>query len=152
MQKICGVPQGSITGALLFLLYVNDLYLASNIVEPIMFADDTNLFYSHKNVKTLFNTVNLELNECFKANKLSLNAEKSIRFHKLSKRDNIPAKLPNLLINDTIIQRENAIKFLGVIIDENLTWKNHITTIGNKIYKNIGLLYKSKFLLNKTCL
>ena len=57
-----------------------------------------------------------------------------------------------MLINDTIIKRENAIKFLGVIIDENLTWKNHITTIENKISKNIGVLYKSKFLLNKTCL
>ena len=153
----CGVPQGSILGPLLFLLYVNNLYLASNILEPIMFADDTNLFYSHKNIKTLFNTVNLELkklNEWFKANKLSLNADKTkyTFFHKLSKRDNIPLKLPHLLINDTIIKRENAIKFLGVIIDENLTWKNHITTIENKISKNIGVLYKSKFLLNKTCL
>ena len=52
-------------------LYINDLYLASNILEPIMFADDTNLFYSHSNIKTLFNTVNLELNklnEWFKTN------------------------------------------------------------------------------------
>ena len=47
----CGVPQGSILGSLLFLLYVNDLCEVSNILEPIMFADDTNLFYSHKNLK-----------------------------------------------------------------------------------------------------
>ena len=78
-----------------------------------MFADDTNLFYSHKNIKTIFNTVNLELNklnEWFKANKLSLNADKTkyTFFHKLSKRDNIPLKLPQLLINDTIIKREKC--------------------------------------------
>ena len=84
-----------------------------------------------------------------KANKLSLNADKTkyTFFHKLSIRDNIPLKLPILKVNDLPIKRENAIKFLGIIIDENLTWKNH-----NKIPKNIGMLYKAKFLLNEKCL
>ena len=50
----CGVSQGSILGPLLFLLYINDLCKASNIITPIMFADDTNLFYSNKNIKILF--------------------------------------------------------------------------------------------------
>ena len=51
MQIKCGVPQGSILGPLLFLIYVNDLHLSSNLLQPIMFADDTNLFYSHKDRK-----------------------------------------------------------------------------------------------------
>ena len=57
----CGVPQGSILGPLLFLIYINDLCEASNILDPIMFADDTNLFYSHHQIKFLFETVNTEL-------------------------------------------------------------------------------------------
>ena len=76
----CGVPQGSILGSLLFLIFVNDLHKVTKYLDPIMFADDTNLFYSHKNITTLFQIVNSELklvNEWFLANKLSLNAKKN---------------------------------------------------------------------------
>ena len=74
----CGVPQGSILEPLLFLIYANDLNRASDILDPIMFADNTNLFYSHKDIKTLFRAVILELNNrWFKASKLSLNAKKA---------------------------------------------------------------------------
>ena len=75
----CGVPQGSILGPLLFLIYVNDLPNSSKILNFTMFADDTNLYFSHKNIKTLFTSVNRELTniqEWFNANKLSLNIKK----------------------------------------------------------------------------
>ena len=103
---------------------------------------------------TIVNNELNKLNGWFKANKLSLNVDKTkyTFFHKLNQRDKIPLKLPNLDLNNSIIKRENAIKFLGIIIDENLTWTNHISTIENKISKNIGILYKAKFLLNQTCL
>ena len=80
----CGVPQGSILGPLLFLIFVNDLHKVTKYLDPIMFADDTNLFYSHKNITTLFQIVNSELklvNEWFLANKLSLNAKKQNMFY-----------------------------------------------------------------------
>ena len=76
----CGVPQGSILGPLLYLLYVNDLKNASNILDTMMFADDTNLIFTHKDIRYLFQIVNQELeniNQWFVSNKLSLNIEKT---------------------------------------------------------------------------
>ena len=105
-----------------------------------MFADDTNFFFEHSNINTLFKTVNDELikiNEWFSANKLSLNVgkKKYSLFHKSGKKYSIASHLSTLKVNNHDIERVNTMKFLGVLLDDNLSWKEHIKCLENKIAK-----------------
>ena len=119
-----------------------------------MFADDTNLFYSNKNIKILFKEMNIKLkdiSEWLRANKLSINIDKTnfILFHNNRDKDHLPLKLPTLCINDAPIKQLVPTKFLGVQIDENINWTHHITLTENKLAKQLGLLYKAKPFLNR---
>ena len=105
-----------------------------------MFVNDTNLYFSHSDINVLFEKINKELtnvSDWFNATKLPLNVKKTKHsfFHKSSKKENIPLRLPNLKIHGLIVERESSINFLGV-------WIDHIHTVEHKIAKNIGLLYQ----------
>ena len=102
----CGVPQGSVLGSLLFLLYINDFNKASSVLDLHLFADDSNLFFSHKNLQTLESIVNNELcniHEWLCANRLSLNTDKTnyVPFHTVQKHitDSFSLKLNNKQIS-----------------------------------------------------
>ena len=88
------------------------------------------------------------------ANKLSLNVGKTnySLFHKPSRVDDLPLQLPKLSINNQEIKRTSYTKFLGVLLDENLSWKEHLKYTQNKIAKSIGLMYKAKPFLDKDSL
>ena len=123
-------------------------------MDRIIYADDTNLFLTHKDISYLFETENLQLewiNQWFISNKLSLNVSKTKYsfFHKPSKRDDISLLLPNLNINNSEIQRSECLKFLGVLLDKNLCWKEHIKYIESRVAKNTDLLYKANPYIGK---
>ena len=151
----CGDPDGYILGPLQ--VNVNDLPNTSRLLDLIMFADDTNLFFNHKDIKYLFTVINNELvniKDWFTANNLFLNMEKAKYsfFHKPSKKDDIPLRLPKLIISNYEIKKEESNKFLGVLLDQHLTWKDNIKLTENKIAKNIGILYKARPYLDKRAL
>ena len=94
------------------------------------------------------------INEWFISNNFSLNVKKTKFwiFHKASRRDDLPRVLPKLSINNQVIKRQSSIKFLGILLDENLPWKKHLKLTENKVDKNIGLISKAKPYLNKASL
>ena len=149
-----GVPQGSVLGPLLFLLYINDFQNASKVLDFHIFADDSTLFYSNKNLAELERNVNNNLS-CVHtwlcANKLSLNIDKScfVIFHTTQKKKTMDIKL---LVNNKPIKEKKSIRYLGIIIDSHLTWKSHISFIGKKIRRNIGIISKLRHFVNNKIL
>ena len=137
-----GVPQGSCLDPLLFLVYINDLSLVVNQSSVAMFADDTSLSFRARNVHQLNDALNLDvasLDDWLMENKLSLNIKKTTAMKIASHRKNVEGDL-DLKIRDMSLQTTQDNKYLGVQIDEHLTWKKHIDLISKKVSRATAML------------
>jgi hypothetical protein len=150
----CGVPQGSILGPLLFLIYINNLPNFSSKLTSILFADDSNLFSDSSNLPDLQSKINEEmpkLVEWLKANRLSLNIGKT-HLMIFSPKKHINPNI-EICINGRVLDIVTKTKFLGLILDNKLNWKAHALYLSSKISKSIGILSLArKFLNQKTLL
>ena len=144
-----GVPQGSVLGPLLFLIYINDIINSSPLGNFVLFADDTNIFVSGSDMAEAYsiaNTVLEALNNYMVVNKLHINMTKCcyILFKPKSKQVDQPYQDFNLKINGTVIKQVTHTKFLGVTIDEDLNWDHHITDLKRNLYYALSTINRIK--------
>jgi hypothetical protein len=126
---------------------INDISYSTSKLSFFIYADDTNAIVSHQNLNELITIVNDELgnlSKWFKSNKLSLNIAKTNYMLFKNRHSNLNYQDPDIVIDDISILRVSNTKFLGVIIDECLSWDNHNTYIANIVSKYTGILYRLK--------
>ena len=146
-QLSMGVPQGSILGPLLFLIYLNDIPNASNLFKYVLYTDDTTLFSTINISAGATHEIKNQISKVYDwlaVNKLSLNVNKTkyTVFHAINK--NIEGVIPELIINGIIIERVQNFNFLGIFFNANMLWKTHNDIVANKLIHYSGVLNKLK--------
>ena len=142
-----GMPQGSCLGPLIFIIFTNDLYRQIEHSSTILFADDTTLYKSHRNLNYLTWCLQDDLRKLvdwFRCNKLTLNIEKTvcILFQKAGKSEKVALEIDNHIINNIA-----ETKFLGMLLDEHMTWTSHINNLILKITRNSNMLKLNQSLM-----
>lgn len=149
-EILFGVPQGSVLGPLLFLLYINDLHNSLRYSTPFLFADDTSLLNSGKNISSISKQVNTDLKllvRWLNANKISLNASKTELILFRSKTRTVNISELKIKINGRRLYPTPSVKYLGIHLDEHLTWDKHINELSGKLRRANGALSKLRHLM-----
>ena len=153
MNITCGVPQGSILGPQLFLIYINDMYSSLNC-RLSLYADDSALFFSHKDPIVIANRLSVELSNCknwLTDNRLSLHVGKT-ECHLFGTKRRL-GKVGDFSVkcDGTAVSRVVSVKYLGVVLDANLSGTDHVTSLIKKCVGRIAFLYRNSYLLDFNC-
>ena len=144
----CGIPHGSLLGPVLFLIYINDLPNCSSLLTFRIFADDTNVFASARDLKSLEQLINSELKKVklwCDANKLSINFSKTnfMIVKSPRKKDSVVnIKIESEDGTSSLLERKDRVKYLGVLLDDTVSFKHHISYVASRISRSNGIIAK----------
>ena len=154
----CGVPQGSILGPLLFIMYIYDMTEITKENKIIVYADDTTVLVKGRNLietKQHCNDIISRFYNYFTLNKLSINLSKTKymvfkpRFHGKKRKRLFDTSGLSIKMDDIELEQVSSLRFLGVILNDKLTWDNHKQYIYNKVCRSLGILYKCKYAMRE---